>query len=121
MNTTQKRCQTAFATTLAILTGLTLVMVGCKDKKPTIIQEPTVTEKIENKVNDALDRRPGEKVLDAIEAGKPALTPQSTGDKIENKINDALDRRPGEKILDAAEEAAKQAKEVKTAVQEAAK
>lgn len=83
MNTLEQRIQSVFATLMALLLGLSLLlMVSCGKE----------------------------------DAKKPTM-----GEKIENKINDALDRRPGEPVLDAIEDATKDAKEVKTAVQEAVK
>jgi hypothetical protein len=65
MNATQQRIQTFFTAALAVLTALTLLLVVSCNKKPAA--KPTQIEKIENKIDDALDRRPGEPVLDAIE------------------------------------------------------
>ena len=49
-----------------ILTTAVLAFAGCEPQK-------TTTEKVTDKVNDALDRRPGEKVRDAAEDTKDAV------------------------------------------------
>lgn len=73
MNAIQKQIQTAFAAMLALLVGLSLTLVSCKDKKPEIGSKPeTAGEKIKDKVDDALDRRPNEKVRDVAEDVKDA-------------------------------------------------
>ena len=83
-------------TIITVFLGLALVsMISCEKKSES---ERTI-EKVEKKVDDALDRRPAEKVQDAAE-------------KAADKVNDALDRRPGEAVKDAAEDAADKAKDV---------
>ena len=68
MNIIQQKIQTAFAAMLTLLVGLSLTLVSCKERKTIIIEKPdTVGEKIEDKINDGLDRRPNEKVRDAVE------------------------------------------------------
>ncbi len=49
-------------TLAAVLIGL----AGCEPR-------PTATEKVKDKVDDALDRRPGEKVRDAAEDTRDAV------------------------------------------------
>jgi hypothetical protein len=67
MNAIQQQIQTAFAATLVLLIGLSLTLVGCKEK-PIIIDKPdTVGEKIEDKIKDGLDSRPNEKLRDSVE------------------------------------------------------
>lgn len=51
---------------LFIATATLLVLPACQRK-------PTVTEKVTDKVNDALDRRPGEKIRDAAEDTRDAV------------------------------------------------
>lgn len=78
------RCiQSFFAAILTLLIGLSLLLVvSCGDKKPSA--KPTLGEKIENKIDDALNRRPGEPVLDAIEeASKDA-------EKVKTAIQEAV-------------------------------
>ncbi len=118
MDSTQQRIQTFFTATLAVLVGLFLLLVtSCNKKSPDL--RPTTDERIENKIDDALDRRPGEPVLDAIENGTRDPLRVNPDAKIQNKVDDALDRRPGEPVLDVIEEGAKDAKKIKTAIQEA--
>jgi hypothetical protein len=47
--------------------------VSSQSDRPACERKPTVTEKVTDKVNDALDRRPGEKVRDAAEETKDAV------------------------------------------------
>ncbi|GEP42690.1 hypothetical protein [Brevifollis gellanilyticus] len=119
MDTTQQRIQTFFTAALAVLVTLFLLLVTSCNKKSSDLR-PTTGDKIENKIDDALDRRPGEPVLDALENATqdPALKLE-TDRKIQNKVDDALDRRPGEPVLDVIEEGAKDVKKIKTAIQEA--
>ncbi len=65
MTAIEKHIQTFFTITLLILLGFSLLLVSCKKEQP--VREPTPSEKVENKINDALDRRPGEKALDEAE------------------------------------------------------
>ncbi|TDU66559.1 hypothetical protein EI77_03654 [Prosthecobacter fusiformis] len=67
MNTTQKQIQTAFAAMLTLLAGLSLTLVSCKERTVIIDKPDTVGEKVEDKINDGLDRRPNEKARDAVE------------------------------------------------------
>ncbi|MEN3942221.1 hypothetical protein WJU23_13065 [Prosthecobacter sp. SYSU 5D2] len=67
MNATQQKIQTAFAATLALLFGLTLTLVSCKEKPIVIEKHDTVGEKVEDRIKDGLDARPNEKVRDAVE------------------------------------------------------
>lgn len=51
-------------TIAAVLLGISLVtLISCEKKS----EPERVVDKIENKVDDALDRRPGEKIRDAAE------------------------------------------------------
>lgn len=50
---------------LLIVTATLLALPACEKR--------TTTEKVKDNVNDALDRRPGEKVLDAAEDAKDAV------------------------------------------------
>jgi gas vesicle protein len=52
-------------------------------------EKQTTTEKIKDKVDDALDRRPGEKVLDAAEDVKDAA--KDVGRDIKDAAKDAKD------------------------------
>lgn len=86
MNTLQKQIQTAFAAMLALLTGLTLTLVSCKEKQTVIIDKPdTVGEKIEDRVNDGLDRRPNEGVRDVVEDTEDAV------DDVRESAKEAVD------------------------------
>lgn len=69
MNAIQKQIQTAFAAMLALLFGLSLTLVSCKDRSSgVLIDKPeTPAEKVKDKVDDALDRRPNEKIRDVAE------------------------------------------------------
>ncbi|MES2595743.1 MAG: hypothetical protein V4662_10430 [Verrucomicrobiota bacterium] len=102
MDATQQRIQTVFTAALAILVCLFLLLVTSCSKKSADLR-PTTDERIENKIDDALDRRPGEPVLDAIENGARDPLRVNPDTSIQNKIDDALNRRPGEPVLDAIE------------------
>ena len=67
MNILQQQIQTAFAAMLALLAGLSLTLVSCKEKTIVIEKPDTVGEKIEDRVRDGLDARPNEKTRDAVE------------------------------------------------------
>lgn len=76
---------------------MTFALASCGPK--------TTEEKIQDKVDDALDRRPAEGVKDAIEdlKGNGDVSP-AVSDEVKDRVDDALDRRPGEKIRDAIED-----------------
>lgn len=61
---------------LLLATALTLPLLACSDKPETTM------DKVENKVDDALDNRPAEPVRDAVE---------DAGDKVEDAAGDAKD------------------------------
>lgn len=63
MTAVQTQIQTAFAAALALLAGAALTLVGCSEKRTP----ESLGERIEDRVNDALDRRPNEKVKDVAE------------------------------------------------------
>ncbi len=88
MNVLQQQIQTAFAAMLTLVVGLSLTtLVSCKEKRPVIIDRPdTPGEKIKDKVDDALDRRPNEKVRDAVEDVEKAA-----GD-IKESVKDAVEK-----------------------------
>ena len=63
-----------------LLTVITLAVVACEPKQ-------TTSEKVKDNVNDALDRRPGEKVRDAAEDAKDAV--KDAGKDIKGAVKDA--------------------------------
>lgn len=65
MNSNETRAQTVFAASLILLCSLSLPLASCREK--------TLGEKIEDKVNDGLDRRPAEKLRDAGEDIKDSV------------------------------------------------
>lgn len=65
---------------ILIITATILVLPACD-------QPQTGTEKVMDKVDDALDRRPGEKVLDAAEDLGDEL--EDAGGEIKESIKDA--------------------------------
>lgn len=75
MTAIQQKIQTAFAALFLFLAGLMLLtLASCEERKTVIIDKPdTVGEKIEDRVNDALDRRPNEKVRDVVEDTEDAV------------------------------------------------
>lgn len=81
----QQQIQTAFAAILALLVGLTLTLVSCREKTVSLNPDPTLSEKISDKIDDALDRRPGEKVLDVIEDVEKA------GEDIKESVREAAE------------------------------
>lgn len=72
---------------------------------PACEQKQTTTEKVMDRVDDALDRRPDEKARDIAE-------------DIGDKVDDALDRRPDEKARDMVENISDQLKETTEEIQE---
>lgn len=88
MNNFQKHLQTAFAALLAFLVGITLTLVSCKEKKAEILSSKPETfgEKIEDKVNDALDRRPNEKIRDVAEDIEKAA------DDVADSVKEAVEK-----------------------------
>lgn len=86
MNATQQRIQTFFSAALAVLVGLFLLLLTSCNERPSGLQ-PTHTEKVENKINDALDRRPGEPVLDALENAADGAREVKTA--IQEAVNDS--------------------------------
>lgn len=85
MTPVQQRIQTAFGAILALLVGLTLTLVSCRDKTVSLNPDPSMSEKISDKIDDALDRRPGEKVLDVVEDVEKA------GRDIEESVKEAVE------------------------------
>jgi hypothetical protein len=65
MNSNETRIQTVFMATLILLGSLSLPLVSCREK--------TLGEKVGDKIDDATDRRPGEKLRDAGEELKDDL------------------------------------------------
>lgn len=61
MTLVQQRLQAAFAAILVLLAGLTLTLVSCERKSDSL------GERVEDRVKDALDRRPNEKIKDVAE------------------------------------------------------
>jgi len=66
---------------------LTLIITATILVLPACDQPQTGTEKVMDKVDDALDRRPGEKVLDAAEDLGDEL--EDAGGEIKESIKDA--------------------------------
>lgn len=64
----------------SILAAILLAAAACEPKQ-------TTTEKVKDKVNDALDRRPGEKVRDAAEDAKDAV--KDAGKDLKRAVKDA--------------------------------
>ena len=62
MNTKEMRIQTGFLAMLILLGSLSLPLVGCRER--------TVGEKIGDKIDDGLNRRPAEGIQDAVEDAK---------------------------------------------------
>ena len=79
---------------------------------PACEQKQTATEKVMDRVDDALDRRPQEDAQDLAE-------------DMSDKVEDALDRRSGEKARDVAEDVSDElqdaAKEIEEKVKAATK
>lgn len=98
---------------------LILMMTATILALPACNQTKTGTEKVVDNVNDALDRRPGEQVLDAAEDASD--TAKDTGDTLKDNVNDAFDQRPGEKALDAAEDASDKLEDAGEEVKESGK
>lgn len=65
---------------LLIVMATLLVLPACERNKST-------PDKIKDTVDDALDRRPGEKVLDAAEDAKDAV--KDAGKEIKDAVKDA--------------------------------
>jgi hypothetical protein len=65
MNSNEVRIQTVFAATLILLGSLSLPLVSCREK--------TLGEKVGDKIDDGMDRRPGEKLRDTGEDIKDEL------------------------------------------------
>jgi hypothetical protein len=65
---------------LIIVTAALLALPACERNKPT-------SEKVKDGVNDALDRRPGEKVRDAAEDAGDAV--KEAGKDIKDAAKDA--------------------------------
>ncbi len=88
MNAIQKQIQTAFAAMLALLFGLSLTLVSCKDRSSSVlIDKPeTPAEKIKDKVDDALDRRPNEKIRDVAEDVEKAA------EDVKESVKDAVEK-----------------------------
>lgn len=63
-----------------LLTAITLTVVACEPKQ-------TTSEKVKDNVNDALDRRPGEKVRDAAEETRDAV--KDAGKDVKGAVKDA--------------------------------
>ena len=63
-----------------ILTATLFALTACEPKQ-------TTSEKVKDKVNDALDRRPGEKVRDAAEDTKDAV--KDAAKDIKGAVKDA--------------------------------
>lgn len=81
MTAVQTQIQTAFAAVLALLAGAALTLVSCSEKK-----SGSLSERVEDRVNDALDRRPNEKVKDVAEDVEKAA-----GD-IKESVKDAINK-----------------------------
>lgn len=62
-----------------ILTASLLSFPACEKKQ-------TTSEKIENKIDDALDQRPGEKILDAVENSEDAI--KDAADDVKEAVED---------------------------------
>ena len=61
MNFNEQRMQTLFAAALILLFGLSLPLVSCERRSETL------GEKVEERVDDGLDRRPAEGIRDVGE------------------------------------------------------
>lgn len=66
MNSKEIRIQAVFAASLILLGSISLPLTSCREK--------TLGEKIGDKIDDGLDRRPGEKIRDAAEDIKDSVT-----------------------------------------------
>ena len=67
---------------LLVISALFVAMPACERKE-------TSTEKVKDGVNDALDRRPGEKVRDAAEDVKDAV--KDAAHETKDAVNDATE------------------------------
>lgn len=65
---------------IPIITAIILALPACDQPK-------TGTEKVVDNINDALDRRPGEKALDAAEDAGDKL--EDAGKEIKESVKDA--------------------------------
>lgn len=65
---------------LILITAALMALPACERNKPT-------SEKIKDGVNDALDRRPGEKVKDAAEDARDAV--KDAGKDIKDAVKDS--------------------------------
>lgn len=65
MSSNETRIQAVFVATIILLGSLSLPLVSCREK--------TLGEKVKDKVDDGLDRRPAEKLRDAGEDLKDSV------------------------------------------------